>query len=158
MDYFETILLGVTAGVLTSLTLLFMKSVWVNSILPMYQAARYQGADVSGVWNSEYKNEEINSEASFSLDIRQRAHKLNGSLYFSYKSQEEKTSVNYNFEGEYWEGCLTLSCRNKDRKGFAQGALFLKVTHNGRRLEGTFSYRSSKTGDVVNNPIYMDRN
>lgn len=158
MDYFETILLGVTAGVLTSLSLFFLKSIWISTFLPMYQAARYQGADVSGVWSSEYYDEKLKSKATFSLDLKQRAHRLDGSLFFSHKSGDEKTSVNYNIEGEYWEGCLTLKCRNTDRKGFSQGSMFLKITYNGHRLDGSFSYRSSKTGDVVNSPIYMDRN
>ncbi|AUJ72418.1 hypothetical protein [Pseudoalteromonas sp. NC201] len=158
MTQFETILLGVAAGILTTMTIFIAKGIWLKIILPSYQSARYQGADISGSWEKDYENKQKGTLSSFSFVIKQNAHDVSGSLYFVHKSPEKNFSVDYELIGEYWEGYLTLSCRSKDRRVFSQGAIFLKLTNNGKAFNGYFSFRNSSDDIVSSNKLELKRN
>ena len=150
--------LSVIAGVLTAASLLMLKEFWFKVLLPLYRAARYQGADISGPWRHEYRSEEHQSDARFSLVLNQKAHQITGSMHFVYSSPEKKMDFDYHVWGEYWEGYLTLNARSKDRKNFANGTMFLKLVHNGNTFDGCFSFRNSIEDTVTTNNIELVRN
>jgi len=158
MSPFETILLGVTAGILTTLAIFTFKVVWFKTLLPVYQSARYQGADISGSWQKDYEDKENETLSSFSLALNQNAHNVTGSLHFVHKSPEKNFSIDYELIGEYWEGYLTLNCRSKDRKVFSQGAIFLKLTTNGKNFDGYFSFRNALEDIVTSSKLELKRN
>jgi hypothetical protein len=157
MTIFETVILGVFSGVLAATVIFILKELWVKTLFPLYRKVKYQGADVSGSWGKEFQYEN-GVEATFSLNIVQGAHNLDGSMLFVYKSPERCFQVDYITSGEYWEGYVNISCRSKDRKKFSQGNLFLKLIENGKSLEGQFSYRNSIEDKVTTTPIRLDRN
>lgn len=157
MSQFETILLGVVAGVITAGAVLLLKEFWFRVLLPSYQAARYQGADISGSWSHVHINEEDNSDARFSLVLKQKAHRISGSMHFLLDSPKKDLSIDFFVWGEYWEGYLTLNARSKDRKAFSNGTMFLKLVGNGTKFEGCFSFRNSNEDVVTTNEIELVR-
>lgn len=151
----ESIIFGVISGVLTAATLFLLKEFWVKTLVPWYQGIRYKGADISGSWSANYDEE--GTKTTFSVVLTQQAHRIDGSMQFSFISSEREVNLNYDLSGEYWEGYLNLSCRSKDRKIFSHGSLFLKLINNGSGLLGQFSYRHADD-KVSTMPIGVERN
>ncbi len=157
MEIEKTILIGVISGVITAAILFLVKRFFTNTIIPLYQRVKYQGADISGSWFAEYEGDD-NSKSTFSIVLQQNAHKVTGSIQFSHNGPKKNYNVDYKVSGEYWEGYLNLLCRSKDRKVFSHASAFLKLINAGTGLLGNFSFRNAET-DVVNSlPIGFDRN
>ena len=154
----ESIILGVASGVLTAAFIFLAKEFWSKTLLPWYQGFRYQGADISGSWFAEYiDKDEKPSKSTFSVALTQRAHKISGSMQMTFVSDERKFNIDYQLAGEYWEGYLNLTCRSKDRRMYAHGAMFLKLINNGHGLLGQFSFRHAFVDKVFTMPLGIDR-
>jgi hypothetical protein len=158
MEPYQSIILGVVAGIITAVALFLLKELWLKSLFPLYQKHRYQGADISGSWTKEYEDSEKKSKSTFSLVLTQKAHKVTGSMYFTNTSPERKINNDYTLTGEYWEGYLTLNARSKDRKVFSNGSMFLKLTGNGKNLDGYFAFRNSFEDVVSSSGLKLNRN
>jgi len=157
MEIEKTILIGVISGVITAVILFLVKRFFTNTIIPLYQRVKYQGADISGSWFAEYKGDD-NSKSTFSIVLQQNAHIVTGSIQFSHNGPEKNYNVDYKVSGEYWEGYLNLLCRSKDRKVFSHASAFLKLINGGTGLLGNFSFRNAETDVVTSLPIGFDRN
>ena len=160
MEPYQTIILGAVSGVITAIALFLLKELWLKSLLPLYQKHRYQGADISGSWAAEYVHDasETTHSFSFSLVLTQNAHKVTGSMHFTNTIPEVTFSTDYTLTGEYWEGYLTLNARSKDRKLFSHGSMFLKLTHNGKNLDGYFAFRNALKDVVASSELTLIRN
>lgn len=158
MSTFQTILLGVAAGVITAISLFLFKEFWLKSILPFYQKVKYQGADISGAWEKEYEADNGESKSSFSITLSQNAHKIKGTMDFVNIKGDKKVHGNFNLTGEYWEGYLTLNARTTDRKKFSSGTMFLKLTNNGKNLDGYFCFRDAASDVVTSKKLELNRN
>lgn len=154
----ESIVLGVISGVLTATMIYLAKEFWLKILLPWYQGFRYQGADISGSWFAEYNDNSEGIKSTYSVSLKQSAHKVTGSMQFSFVSEDRKFNINYNLSGEYWEGYLNLTCRSKDRKMYSHGSMFLKLINNGSGLLGQFNFRHAYEDKVVTFPLGIDRN
>ncbi|MFA0813471.1 hypothetical protein [Microbulbifer epialgicus] len=122
----ESIILGVFSGVLAATFIFLAKQFWFKTLLPWYQGFRYQGADNSGSWFAEYEDgDELNTKSTFSVVLKQSAHKITGSMQFTFVSDERKFNIDYNLNGEYWEGYLNVTLRSKDRRIYSHSSLFL---------------------------------
>lgn len=170
MDFPVEIVVGVFAGILTAAIIFAAKGLWSNLIAPWYISLRYKGADISGGWYSKVDESELPADApedsprdnlgisTFSLVLKQHAHKISGSMQFSFDGEMKKFNIDYDVSGEYWEGYLALYCKSKDRKTFSQGMMFLKLVSNGTGLLGSFSFRNAITDQVHHVWIGLDRN
>ena len=155
MEHIETIAVGVFVGVLTAVLLSLVKKFWVKVVVPFWQQLRYQGADISGVWDAHYKDRE--TETSLSLVLRQSAHDITGSMHFSTTNGDLKETIDFHIKGTYWENYLTLSAQSKDKKVFSGGVMYLKSVSNGFCLDGYFSFRDSNTDSVTSPKILFKR-
>ncbi len=153
----ESIMLGVVSGVLTAAFIFIAKEFWLKILLPWYQSFRYQGADISGSWFAEYKDE-TNTKSTYSIVLKQSAHKVVGSMHFTFISNNRRFNVDYNLTGEYWEGYLNLTRRSKNRKMYSHGSMFLKLINNGSGLLGQFNFRHAFDDTVASFPLGIDRN
>ena len=154
----ESIFLGVISGVLAATTVYIIKEFWFKILLPWHQGIRYGGADISGSWFADSKNNLENMRSIYSVVLKQSAHTVTGSMQFTYESEDRKFNIDYTLSGEYWEGYLNLTCRSKDRKIYSHGSMFLKLINNGSGLLGQFSFRHAYQDIVVTMPIGIDRN
>lgn len=154
----ESIILGVISGVLTAAFLFLVKEFWLKVLLPWYQAFRYQGADISGSWFAKFDDKDgLNTQSTYALSLKQRAHKITGSMQVSFSSNERKFNIDYNLTGEYWEGYLTLTCRSRDNKAYSHGSMFVKLVNNGTGLLGQFNFRHAFEDKVETIRIGLDR-
>ncbi|HAT8558509.1 TPA: hypothetical protein I7221_21325 [Vibrio vulnificus] len=159
MNIHESIIFGVLSGVLTAMFIFIVKEFWLKVLLPWYQDFKYQGADISGSWFAEYEfNEPDVTKSTYSVVLVQNAHKVEGSMQFTFVSENRKFNVEYKLEGQYWEGYLNLSCRSKDKKMYSHGSMFLKLINNGSGLLGQFNFRHAFEDKVVTFPLGLDRN
>lgn len=155
----ESIILGVISGVLTATFIFLVKEFWSKILLPWYQGFRYQGADISGSWFAEYKDDSgEHSKSTYSVVLKQSAHKVVGSMQFTFVSDNRKFNIDFTLSGEYWEGYLNLTCRSKDRKVYSHGCMFLKLINNGSGLLGQFNFRDASEDKVATFPLGIDRN
>ncbi|MBW3698352.1 hypothetical protein EK599_22000 [Vibrio sp. T187] len=157
MENLETITIGVFVGVLTALLLSLIKQFWVNVVVPFWQKMRYQGADVSGSWVAEYKDDDNGAETKMSLVLQQNAHSISGSMHFSSRSGDMVENIDFDIKGSYWENYLTLNTQSKDKKIFSGGAMYLKSIRNGFELDGYFSFRNAGTDSVTSPQIKFER-
>jgi len=156
MDSQDSIVLGVISGVLTAAFIFLLKEFWVKILMPWYQSFKYQGADISGSWYAEYSSED-SIKTTYSVTLNQSAHKITGSMQFTFVSPERKFNIDYNLSGEYWEGYLSLACRSKDRKVYSHASMFLKLVNGGSGLLGQFCYRNVFEDKVENFSLGIDR-
>jgi hypothetical protein len=155
----QSIILGVVSGVVTATFIFLAKEFWFKTLLPWYQGFRYQGADISGSWFAEYNDSDgVNSKSTYSVVLKQSAHRISGSMQVTFVSDERKFNINYRLVGEYWEGYLNLTCRSKDRKMYAHGSMFLKLINNGYAFLGQFNFRHAFDDKVFTIPLGIDRN
>ena len=57
MSNFETIILGVVTGIITTVILFLLNKLITLWLLPLYQEWRYQGADVAGTWVADLNDQ-----------------------------------------------------------------------------------------------------
>ncbi|WP_144777394.1 hypothetical protein [Marinobacter maritimus] len=172
MQFQVEIATGVVAGIFTAMLIFSAKGLWLRVIAPWYAALRYQGADIAGSWYAKVKElptdfnpdtqdaDEVEGigSSTFSLILRQSAHRISGSLQFSFEGTDRRFNLDYDVEGEYWEGYIALYCKSKDKKMFSQAYFFMKLISNGLGLYGSFSFRNAATDQVQTVSLRLDRN
>jgi hypothetical protein len=73
---YGTVFWGVVAGILTSALLFILGVITTKIILPWYQDLIYKGADLQGVWVSEFDYDGYKYQ--FKTELKQNAHRLSG--------------------------------------------------------------------------------
>ncbi len=155
MGAFENILLGVVAGVITSILLYWFSLILIRIIIPWYQRTTYKGIDVSGEWVGKVTGTE-NVFWNVTLNITQNAHALVGTMTtVKYIKSIEDRITSMNVSGEVWEGFVSLKCRTVSSKNLSFGSMLLKI--NDSELRGIQIFRNlSKAGpEIVNMEILL---
>lgn len=158
MEIVETVILGVVSGIATTFTL-FLASKFVTLwLIPQYQEWRYQGADISGTWIADIKEETgIPMRAKYSLNLIQHAHTLKGTLHFEFESEQNTFSTDFEASGEYWEGYFSIMFKSIDRKRFSRASMIMKLTNGGTSMQGHFSFRNVNVDNVSTVPLMLIR-
>ncbi len=154
-DVSLTILLGVISGVFTA-TLVYMSGLlFLKILVPQYQKVVYEGVDLNGLWS--YKNDIDEAVSLFTLNLRQDAHELKGSLSYTKTTATETKQVSYSASGSVWEGYVTLNLKSTDRTAIAYATALLKVERGGHQLKGAYCYRNFRTDNVSSLDLEFSR-
>ncbi|MFT5757351.1 MAG: hypothetical protein ACI9LM_002080 [Alteromonadaceae bacterium] len=124
--------------------------------IPSYQSWRYEGADVSGAWNSDNTYDD-GSRIKVSMQLTQHAHILEGSLFYEIESESKCISSNFLVKGDYWEGYFTITLKSINRKMFSNAALVMKLTDGGGAMIGQFTFRNVVRDEVGSEPLKLFR-
>lgn len=148
MTTFESIVLGVVSGVLTSALLYAIGFVIKRHILPWYQEVIYQGVDINGVWATEVESENV--KAKMEMTLFQHAHALSGqTTVVQGKDLNNPTNINnLRVQGHVWEGFLTLNMQSQDRTRLSYATSLLEVLNGGLTLKGSYVYRSIQSDEI----------
>ncbi|MGF1705545.1 hypothetical protein [Enterovibrio baiacu] len=157
MGIYQTIILGVVSGILTTCTLFVFSKFITLWLIPRYQEWRYQGADVNGTWVADLIQSEPAIRTKHSLSIRQHAHKLSGSLHFEFESESKSFTTDFEVSGEYWEGYFILVFKSVDRKLFSRASSVMKLIDGGNGMAGHFSFRNVDLDSVSTVPLILTR-
>ncbi|APE00821.1 hypothetical protein BM526_02475 [Alteromonas mediterranea] len=143
MSNFETIILGVVTGIITTVILFLLNKLITLWLLPLYQEWRYQGADVAGTWIADLNDQKDTTvKTKYSLNIIQKAHTLSGTLHFEFKSEQKNFATDFYVIGEYWEGYFTMTFKSVDRRRFSRASMVMKLVDGGGAMVGHFSFRN----------------
>ncbi|MCK2150160.1 hypothetical protein MYE70_13945 [Marinobacter alexandrii] len=158
MDIYETIFLSVVAGVLTAFILFVLSKFVTLWLVPQYQIWRYQGADVNGIWVADLSEDNPEKvRTKYSLNLKQRAHDLKGTLHFEFESDAKSFTSDFEASGEYWEGYFTITFKSVDRKRFSRASMVMKLVEGGGAMVGHFSFRNVVSDTVNTVPLALIR-
>ncbi len=122
-----------------------------DTLLPKYLEFRYDGIDISGVWEGRIDSPSGANSVYWliSLELNQAATKLTGHYSAAqYVSETKKSTTIAKVEGELWEGHIRLSCKTSNRKKPSFGVMLLRYAGEGPggpRIKGIQSFRQLGT-------------
>jgi hypothetical protein len=106
-----TILLGIIAGLITTLLLVIAGLIFRKVLLPWYETVVFKGVDLRGVWAQEKEIDGAHHSVTF--QIEQHAHIISGTATYKKSGSNIVDYVQF-FEitGYTWEGFLVLTMRS----------------------------------------------
>ncbi|WP_040433001.1 hypothetical protein [Chlorobium ferrooxidans] len=120
------VLLGIVAGIITSMIIGAVTRFFYDTILPWYQQKVYKGVILQGTWDGEMAISGITY--SMSLCINQKGHKISGSLIANTEDKNApKKHTNMQFLGEINDGYAMINCISTDRTDISFGTMILKI-------------------------------
>ena len=135
--------IGVIGGLVTTLFVVVLRSIWVNIILPWFEEKIYKDAKIEGTWKGAYKNGACGDEV---IKINQSSHRITGTM--TCISGPDKGQV-YQLEGEFKNLILTASYSSREIGSLDRGSITLMLKNNGHELTGHCSYYSDEEHNVV---------
>lgn len=152
---------GVVTGIVTTVLLFSIKTLWKAKVAPFLAATRYQGVKIDGQWAGLNKNEDPKVtdiyENEFNLFLTQSAHDLAGSFLFKFKNEEKDFTLDFNVNGYMWEGYVTLNFTPKDKRVTSYATALMKLHDGGQSLIGTWLFRDVEKEHVSQIPITLYR-
>lgn len=154
MDATENVVLGIVAGVLTSLLLAILGVLLTRVILPWYRALVYHGIDLEGEWRSQVQ--EHGANYVYRVNLQQRAHDLTGTATITKSGPDDYQDV-FSLTGFTWEGYVSLTLRSVSRRRLSFASALLRTEDRGGRLVGHWAFRSGRSDQVQSEPIVLER-
>lgn len=158
MNATESLLLGVVAGIITSLVLYALKALFTTILIPKFEDLRYKGVRLDGEWRGN--NDTSDFKVDYRLLIKQNAHRVSGRMQITKtgKNIPETENLEFKIEGTVWEGFLNLGAWSMDSSRLGFGADLLQIKEGGRKLEGIHVYRSLRRDCVAQLPLSLKKN
>ncbi len=135
------ILISVFAGILTYLIITILKQTFNKIILPWYQANTYKGLDISGVWSETHNYEGIITQDS-EIIVNQNAHSIKGTITLAKKNDHNEVIEvkTFNFEGEYYNNFLNITCWNQNKRQIGTHNYLMRIERDGAEMDGYKTY------------------
>jgi hypothetical protein len=149
------VLIGVVAGLLTSLLVLLGKNVFSELALPWYRRVTYSGLLVSGSWYAQ------SSAQKTTLDIRQNANVLSGqasvvSLH-PHKDLEIDAVRTFKVTGRVFDRFVVLNLSHVDRSRLGVSTLLLQVSGDGTLMVGATSWYATMLSEIKCGEVTFSR-
>ena len=162
MSTTTSIIIGIIAGIITTLILELSRRIFFKIVIPWYQALVYKGIDISGEWVAniiiQKKGEKIALKRKLFMSIDQKGHKITGD--FTIQNILENESINsvssYKLSGKISDNYVCLNYARKSQKKIGLGNLLFKVTGLGDRLVGNGTFLNS-LDEINSHKIFFDR-
>lgn len=155
MNASESIVLGVVAGVLTTLIVLGFGALIRRVVLPWYRDFIYDGVEIEGEWNLISETEQ-----GARLSLKQSAYSLSGTCTFV---SHDENPLGYEalrvfaVKGTIREKLVELSFRHIDRARLGAGVFLFEVKGDGRRMSGVQSMYSVATSRMTSANVHAFR-
>jgi hypothetical protein len=138
------IIWGIISGIITSAILYLLATIAKKIVIPWYLDLIYQGVDLNGEWRYHQNHGQINYD--YHLVIKQRAHKLTGSMTITKTGAPPGPHGDYiqgfTVTGTTWEGYITLNMQSSNRQSLSYATCLLQIQGRGTSLGGQLVYRS----------------
>lgn len=152
----ESIFLGVIAGLLTSTTLLVAKSIFLNTLLPLYRQFMYRGVHIDGTWYH------VNSTQKLMLELKQNCEKLSGKATLQWASEENHFHIDsirtFDVTGQIETRFITLTFRHTDRSRLGIITCLLQIDGDGTILSGQRCWYAPLVSKINSGDIRIYRN
>ena len=135
MSVSETIILGIIAGVLTTIFIALSLAVLNSLLIPWYRKIVYPGIDISGEWNTSLQTKDVNETAI--MVIEQRADKISCIMTISiHHSETDIEMKTYKMSGQFEDSFLSLRGKNINNKHIGIDVALLQVINGGNKMIG----------------------
>jgi hypothetical protein len=157
MDALVNLILGVFAGVATSILIFVAKLVWDSKLHPLWREARYSGVDISGTWYGydEFPDEGSSNEHFLTLD--QSADSVSGIYQLVSKSEHNSFDLSFKVSGHIWEGYVTFTMKPVSRAVTSVAAGLVKISGGGGSLAGQIALRNVNNENVSTAGLFVMR-
>lgn len=152
----ESIILGVMAGIATTI-LISVSLVFFNKIvLPWYRGLIYNGIDISGEWVSELRTREIKETALMVID--QKASLIRATMTVSVHQPDDRIEQKmYRFNGALEDRVLSLAGRNINKKKIGVDVSLLEISSGGDKMVGVESWFSTMKNAIDSESVTWER-
>ncbi|SHF91447.1 hypothetical protein [Vibrio gazogenes] len=168
MNYTETILLGVSSGIVSAFLVWVCVKSWNATFTPWLRKQIYRGVEVQGEWTAVIMHDNDGRDVSeigdavetinYVLNIEsQYGHVVKGWFSQSYKNSERESQGRYKVTGQIMDGVLMLSLSPSMRSKSSFGTLLMYVAASGGMLDGIFTYKGVKTNTIKSTDITLEK-
>lgn len=149
----DALVLGVVAGLLTTLTVGGIAA-WFNKILvPWHQDRVYRGVRISAEWSIVFGEIEQTGQ----LRLSQNAFDLSGDLQLSGAEDLTGGARRFSVKGDVVDGYLRLTGLVNEPDKIGSFALLASVRHAGYIMEGVFTFQNLRDGAIHFSRCYAYR-
>lgn len=136
----ETIILGCVSGILTTLFIFLLSTLFTNTFLPWYRHAMYRGIKIDGSWHA------IKLGQKTLLELTQSCEKIEGkaTIHITHSALPVTIVENlqlddirtFDVKGEVFERFLRLTLTHTDKKRIGLTTYLLQIEGDGTRISG----------------------
>ncbi|GAA0890056.1 hypothetical protein [Rhodanobacter soli] len=132
------IVIGIVAGLLTSVVLALFRKVIYEWIIPWYRLITYKGLSLQGSWFRV-----ANSQKTL-LEIKQECERLTGKATASSFHQNKGLHIDdirtFDLEGYIYDRFVIITLKNTDRSRLGVVSFLLQIDGDGTCLKGASSW------------------
>lgn len=139
MDSFTS---GVVSGLVTSVIILLATQGYAKIVRPWFEELVYRDVRIEGRWNGTFDDIPGYEEV---VEIEQAAHRVKGTI--NIVKGVDAGSL-YHFKGTFKNLILTATYSGVSRASLDRGSLAVRLSQNGRCLEGQYAYYQDEKGDI----------
>jgi hypothetical protein len=152
-------IVGIVTGILTTVVLFVIKTIWDTKLRPLLEELRYGGVKIDGKWEGHGKGKSDTGEWSTDMLVflTQSAHSLGGTYVLKHQSPSNSFEIHFKIRGYIWEGYAILNFTPLDRRVTSSATALLKIAGGGINLTGQISYRNVNTEQVCSEPMTLSR-
>ncbi len=159
----QSIIIGVTSGVLTSIAVAAFLLLIKKVIIPWYQSITYSGINLSGTWHAV----DPTMSQRIEITLSQTAKHIKGQAVFTRIPDDEHDGTPPGYEptrafgltGVTQDRFVALILRHKDANRLGINCYLLEVIGDGRRMSGFFTFYSINANQIGDSYqlLYRDR-
>lgn len=164
MDLILNIFIGVVAGVITYAIIGMAIKIFIVIIIPWFQTKIYRGHNIGGEWYGydalvngvgEYTPKNIDSDST--IILKQYGNNISGELLLTTQPSGAKCRKLFELKGSFVDTILVLNSKVKDSNNMGTGTLIMKLSENGNKLKGRYTFISAHDWNTVatNNQVWV---
>ncbi|MFA7000477.1 MAG: hypothetical protein WC241_05225 [Candidatus Paceibacterota bacterium] len=146
---FKALLVGIISGILTTVIIYTIVSIFKRILLPWYQELIYRGLDINGEWREKQvlANGIVIENV---INLKQKGHKLSGTVTVikKFPKKEDSEIKIFDIKGNFYDRLVSASCKNSDRKSIGCYNILLEVMHGGKEMVGSFAWYDVGTNRI----------
>lgn len=138
-DLSQSILVGVIGGVIASVIVGFALTIFKGILIPWIEDRLYTGIDLEGSWEGLTLSQGgIPLHNNFTIE--QKGSAISGDYVVNFVQEEKNQALSFDLRGFVKAGYLQLYFSSKSTRRVHLGAMILKISDGGNKLEGGYMY------------------
>jgi len=161
MQWFQTYLLPILLGIITTAFLFMLKWLFFEVFLPQYREWIYKGLNIGGTWKSKFPadRDPQNVVCEEAIEVKQLADHISGNISYIEIRIGGNSIIRqkqFAFEGTFVDSVLSAKYWNSNRKDNGRGTFCLMVK-DADRLMGKYSWLDPDTHRVEASEYIWER-
>lgn len=135
----QSLLLGVSSGVVASALVLLIGFGWKRGIEPWWENLVYKDAEIEGRWNATmiFDEDGTSGEEKELWELKRHGHYVTGTVTVITGTDRGRT---YKLEGTFRNLILAATYENTDKRAIDRGSITVMLIENGTKFHGYMAY------------------